>query len=287
MLLLPANSASVDLYPWFFSKTGQYEVIPEIYSPQLNDTRPMVIYTPPSYFENTLKTYAVLVMQDGQNLFNDSTSFIGYSWHVQDTIDYMTVAGTMEEIVVVGPYNTDQRIDEYTYSYDPTEQAGGKGDYYVNFVVENVLPFSKKVYRIATDKPNVGILGSSLGGLISCYAVWTRATVFGKAGCMSSSFWWNGEDFNNVILVTWPRPHETMIYMDSGAPNDDAIQTHEVLKHMEELGFVLDEDLFYDLAPGDQHNEVSWSERFHIPMGYLYAPTFTQTQSLNPSHTKH
>ena len=111
----------------------------------------------------------------------------------------------MREIVIVAVYNTIDRIYEYTYSADP-DYGGGGGDVYLDYLEASIIPYTQEHYRVQTEQPNMGILGSSLGGLISCYAGWTRASVYSRAGCMSSSFWWNSEDFNNDILVNRPAP---------------------------------------------------------------------------------
>jgi len=93
----------------------------------------------------------------------------------------------MQEIVIVGVDNTPNRTDELTYSYDPSERSGEDGNLYLDFIQKTVMPFIEDNFRTSRKIEDRGILGSSLGGLISCYAGWTRAT-FAKAGCMSSSF---------------------------------------------------------------------------------------------------
>jgi len=178
-VVVPRGSASVALYPWFRSKSGRYSVVGSVYSPQLNNTRPIVVYTPPSYLENTLKVQRnVLVMQDGQNLFNASTAFGGTPWNCGSTIDQLVVQGAIDELLVIGVYNTPDRLDEYTYSYDPCYDTvrgkcvggGGKGDLYLDYVIETVVPWTAQRFRIESARPNLGIMGSSLGALISCYA---------------------------------------------------------------------------------------------------------------------
>jgi len=283
---LPEDNTYIQFYPWFYSQKGSYEVLPqEIYSPQLNNTRQLVIYTPPSYFENTLKTIKnVLVMHDGENLFNASTSFGGVAWDCQDTIDALVVEGTIDEVLIVGVYNTPDRINEYTYSYAKDcgcpLGGGGQGDQYLDFLYDQVVPFVDNEYRIETGVENLAMLGSSLGGLISCYAGWTRPTIWGKVGCMSSSFWWNNEDFTNVIMNTSIPQYPLTVYLDSGTSgegNDDMTQTITVRNHMENLGFEINRDLFYYLDEGGQHNEYYWGRRFHVPMSDFYP-----TKNLNP-----
>lgn len=101
-VVLSAADIDATSTPFFASTEGAYFVINDIFSPQLNNTRDVVVYTPPSYHENKYKRYDLLVMHDGQNLFNDSTSFLGQAWRCQDTVNALVVSGHMREIVIVG-----------------------------------------------------------------------------------------------------------------------------------------------------------------------------------------
>jgi len=212
-------------------------------------------------------------MHDGQNLFNDSTAFGGVAWRCQDTIDSLVNQGQIDEIVIIGIDNTPNRTYELTYSFDPSEGAGGSGDLYLNFIEDTVLPYVTPKFR-GSDTMR-GILGSSLGGLISCYAGWTRNT-YTVAGCMSSSFWWNSEDFTNIVMSNPPAGNRTDLYLDSGDSgpgNDDELQTLKVLKHMTATyNFTIGENVFYYLDKGGQHNEKYWGARFWVPMMYLFSP---------------
>lgn len=249
-------------------------------SPQLNNTRPVVMYLPPSYYENPFKPYNnTLVMHDGQNLFDPNTAFMGQAWMCQDTLDPMIVEGLIEEVVIVGVWNTDNRINEYTYSFDPTEGQGGQGNLYLDFLEQTVYPFVAAKYpRLSFAQGSLGILGSSLGGLISCYAGFTRPHVYSTTGCMSSSFWWNSEDFLHSVIPATPRTYSLpyfSFYLDSGnmpAPNgDDQNQTVAVTSALAKLPlFVFNSTLFYYLDDGGEHNEHYWGARFHVPMGDLY-----------------
>lgn len=286
---LTSQFSAVTIYPWFYTSSGTYSILGDLYSPQLDNVRSIIVYYPPSYYENIAKVQTnVLIMHDGQNLFNASTSYAG-AWYCDKTIDQQVVQGNIEEVIIIGVYNTPDRIDEYTYSYDPCYDTtikgdciggGGKGDLYLDFIVENVIPFAiQKGLRIMTNKENLGIMGSSLGGLISCYAGYTRSSVFGKTGCMSSSFWWNTEDFNNVIMKTYippKNPDESQFYLDSGTccPNpigDDSRETQSVLDSFQGLGWTLDQNLWYYLDVGADHEEYYWGKRFHISMQDFYS----------------
>jgi predicted alpha/beta superfamily hydrolase len=281
-VVLPSSSGLVTSYPFYLSQSGSYAVTTRLHSSRLGNNRDVIVYFPPSYQENTLKSYAdVLIMHDGENLFNDSTSFGGIAWRCQDTVDALIASGGMREIIIVGLYNTAGRIDEYTYSYDASVMGGGKGDLYLDFIEAQAIPWIRNNLRI-TANAKLGIMGSSLGGLISCYAGWTRPSIYSVAGCISSSFWWNNEDFNNTVLNK-PRKTEsnpqTVFYLDSGDQGegqDDKVQTVTVRTHFESLGWTLGRDLFYYLAKGGSHNEKSWGERFYVPMTDLY-PTMPLT----------
>jgi len=286
-IVLPEQSGgTITIYPWFYNGQGTVERIFNIASPQLNNTRNLWVYLPPSYYENTLKVHSnVLVMHDGQNLFDPETAYGGVAWMCQDAIDQQVYAGNMEEVIVIGVDNTPDRMNELTYSYDASEGFGGKGDIYLNFVQQTVIPLIVKRYqdRIRIMRDKLGILGSSLGGLISCYAGWTRPAVYGRAGCMSSSFWWNNQDFNNTILRKEAPSHQ-VFYLDSGntgPDNDDVVQTQTVRDHMSHIPNFLNRNaLYYYLDDGGRHSEYYWGKRFHIPITKLYP--VTAISSTNP-----
>lgn len=277
-IVLPReNGRSITLYPWFYTYQGTVSLIQRVFSPQLNNTRNVWMYLPPSYYENTLKPHDnVLVMHDGQNLFDPNSAFGNVAWMCQDTVDEHVSRGNMEEVVMVGVENTGDRMNELTYSYDPSQRFGGKGDLYLDFIQQTVLPLVVSKYggRVRITRDRLGILGSSLGGLISCYAGWTRHDVYGKAGCMSSSFWWNNQDFNRTIITRPVMPSNQDIYLDSGnqGPSKDGVaETLTVRKSMSALpNFLNRNSLYYYLDDGAQHNEYYWGRRFYIPMTKLY-----------------
>lgn len=275
---LTAQTKASALYPWFYTYKGSTQIVSRVYSPQLKNYRDVIVYTPPSYNENTLKTHRnVLVMHDGQNLFDPRTSAFGTAWMAQDTVDGLVSSGGMDEVVIIGPYNTPDRMDEYTYIYDPSEKAGGKGDLYLDFIQDTLLPAMTSQFRIELHRDTLGILGSSLGGLISCYGGWTRSTVYGKVGCMSSSFWWDDNDYQkNVITSSFPSTPLPAVYMDSGTSGGElscAEYTTQIFNYMTGKGFVDGVNVKEFIAQGGQHNEASWAARFYVPMQFLYPPT--------------
>jgi predicted alpha/beta superfamily hydrolase len=274
-----ANTTVKDtIFPWFYTYAGTTSVVKNVYSPELKNSRDVIIYYPPSFKENTFKRYKnVLIMHDGQNVFDPKTSAFG-CWYAQNALDSSIVGGTSDEILVVAPYNTPDRMNEYTYVYDESEKAGGKGDLYLDWIESTLIPMISNgaSYRADISRDTLGILGSSLGGLISCYAGWTRPTVYGKVGCMSSSFWWADEDFEDNMMPAHnvpasPHPH---IYMDSGTGSkgerDCTQQTESIYGVMVADGFQGDVEVKKYVQDGGTHDEASWSSRFYIPVQYLY-----------------
>eukprot|EP01035_Chromulina_nebulosa_P021285 gene21285-27578_t len=243
-----------------------------------------MVYLPPSYNENTLKSYSnVLIMHDGQNLFNPYTSAYGTAWMCQNTMNSQIVQGLSDEVILVGVYNTDDRINEYTYIYDPSENSGGKGDLYLDYIESTVIPLINETLRVSVQRDTLGILGSSLGGLISCYAGYTRSHIYGKVGCMSSSFWWDDQNFEYALLPSTFLDPNTLpvIYMDSGTSGSlggeaqCAVYSKEIYDYsINEYNFIEDYNIYRYVDIGGEHSEYYWGQRFYIPIQHLY-PSIT------------
>ena len=150
--------------------------------PQLNRDRRVWIYLPKNY-STSKASYPVLYMHDGQNLFDNATSFAG-EWGVDDAID-----SAKKQCIVVGIDNGGPvRMNEYN-PYDHEKFGAGQGALYVDFLAKTLKPYIDKHYRTKKDATNTIIAGSSMGGLISMYAVMKYPKVFGKAGVFSPAFW--------------------------------------------------------------------------------------------------
>jgi hypothetical protein len=150
--------------------------------PQLNRRRRVWLYLPPDYATSGTRRYPVLYMHDGQNVFDAATSFVG-EWGVDETLDSLHAAGELSLIVVAVDHGGDERFDEYNPWTHP-EHGGGRGDEYVDFLVETLKPYIDAHYRTRPDRLNTGVAGSSMGGLISFYAMMKYPDVFGRAGVL-------------------------------------------------------------------------------------------------------
>lgn len=243
-----------------------------IESPQLNNTRSLRIYLPPSYQLDKAKRYPVLYMHDAQNLFEKKTSFIGVEWGVDETIDALVAKGAMEEVIVVGVDNNADRIGEYTPCCDP-KHGGGKIDKYASFIVDTVKPYVDRHYRTLPGKQDTAIMGSSLGGVASIYIARKYPGVFGGAAGLSSSFWWNGRSMIKETAARLPGKY----YIDAGTEQDGLEDTVAMRDAMLAAGYVMGEDLSYYEAKGAGHNETAWAARLERPLRYLFPARLTPT----------
>lgn len=163
--------------------------------PQLdNRERRIWVYLPPDYNQSN-RRYPVLYMHDGQNLFDQATSFAG-EWQVDETLERLFKEKGFAIIVVGIDNGGERRIDEYSPWVNSEYGRGGEGDAYVRFIVETLKPYIDSKYRTLPNE--TGIMGSSLGGLISIYAGFKYPEVFKYVGAMSSAFWFNPEIYEFV-----------------------------------------------------------------------------------------
>jgi predicted alpha/beta superfamily hydrolase len=260
--------SSVDIYPFFGPPVGTLEKVHDFHSPQLDNRRTLVISLPPSYAENPLKRYPVLYMHDGQNAFEDATSFTGVSWRAQHTSHALVAQGLMDEILIVGVANTgSQRVFEYTPG--PRSDRTGGADLYGRFLIDTVKPWIDSHYRTLPGREHTALMGSSLGGLVSFYLGLRHPDVFSKVACLSSSFMWNGMELIRAVELL-PTKVPVKFYIDAGTHRDPLSPTQRMRQALEARGYVHGEDLSYYEHRGGQHHESSWAARVHLPLRYLF-----------------
>ncbi len=263
-ITLPARSA---LVLELEQPRGTVRILDEIESPQLGNRRKLRVYLPPSYASRPDLRYPVLYMHDGQNLFDAKTAAYGVEWGIDETMDRLIADGKMAETIVVGIDNTPDRIAEYTPCCDPRE-GGGKIEQYERFIIETVKPMIDRTLRTRTGPDHTAIMGSSLGGIASVHMAAHRPDVFGKAGGVSSSFWWNQGSF----IAQPPAPGSVKFYIDAGTDRDGVEDTRRMRDAMLAKGFTQGPggNLYYHEAPGGIHNEKSWAERVHLPLQWFF-----------------
>lgn len=232
-----------------------------VHSPQLGNTRDLLIYLPPGY-ETSAARYPVLYMQDGQNLFDPATAFGGQDWQVRAAMDALSAEG--RPAIVVGlPHMGPDRIREY----NPIARRGGRGDLYLAFLVETVKPLIDAAYRTRPERAATGILGSSMGGLISLYAYFRHPAVFGLAGALSPAFWYGGAPLYDFVREA---PHPPgRLYLDHGS--GERTNARRMVKLLRQLGYQEGHDLMYVEEEGGEHNEAAWARRLPAALRFLLA----------------
>ena len=271
-----APGTTVDVYPHFTTVTGTVEkLIATFHSTTLGNDRAVWAYLPPSYAENTRARFPVLYMHDGQNLFDPALAFGGNEWKVDETLDAAAEDGSIEELIVIGVENTAQRIYEYTPTTDPSTAGGGGGDQYLAMLVTELKPQIDAMLRTVPDRAHTGLLGSSLGGLISAYAGVKQPDVWGIVGAMSPSTWWNSEVIIGDVggMPMGARPARVYVDSgDSGTSNDDVTNTNQLAATYVNIGYTSGVDFLHVVQAGGQHNEVYWAERLPGALQFLFGP---------------
>lgn len=259
--------------PHEHSVTGELQRLPSLYSPQLDNYRDLLVLLPPSYNEQQSRRYPVLYMHDGQNLFDFATSF-SREWYVDETM-YRYMAAEGIEAIIVGIPNTPSRIDEYS-PWISKQLGGGCGDLYLDFVVSTIKPLIDADFRTLKGRKHTGIMGSSMGGLISLYALMKRPQTFGFAGAMSPSVWFANRAIVHLIEGMERLP-DCRLYLDGGHHEMNERFNKYYLQSMRWLrdvlvdkGYKLDDALMYVEDEHGHHNEDSWARRFPEAMRFLF-----------------
>src|SRR5437762_8296939 len=217
----------------------------KFHSSNLNNERTIIVYLPPGYEDESNKEvrYPVLYMQDGQNLFDESTSYAGVEWRLDETAQKLIADGKISPIIIVGIYNTEQRNEEFTPPGLSTDKIKGRGDQYAKFVVEELKPQIDKLYRTQPSRANTTLAGSSMGGLVTLYMAKVNHDTFGQIAVMTP---WLREGNKTLLselgdLSSWAK--DTRVFLDMGSagganyPGDKPIDdAREFAKALESAG---------------------------------------------------
>ncbi len=255
----------------------------DFFMPQLNRSRRVWIYLPPDY-SNTNKSYPVLYMHDGQNLFDTQTSFAG-EWQVDETLNTLADNGVKVPIVVGIDNGGIDRIDEYTPWSNP-QYGGGDGAKYMAFLVETLKPYIDEHYRTLANRENTAIMGSSLGGLISHYGVLKYQDVYSMAGIFSPSYWFSDSVY--TFTEQTGKQQDVKFYLMCG--DHEGATTVQDMNSMADLltdaGFDNNEVSTHVIA-GGEHNEYLWRTEFQQAYLWLFndwisaIPQTKEAESLN------
>jgi predicted alpha/beta superfamily hydrolase len=224
------------------------------------------VYLPPNYHSSN-KKYPVIYMHDAQNLFDAKTSYAG-EWNVDETLNEI-YKKTSKGVIVVGIENGGaERINEYT-PWQHEKYGGGKGEIYINFIIKTLKPYIDTTYRTKSQQKHTGLIGSSLGGLISYYGGLKYPSVFGKIGALSTSFWFS----NEVIKFTKENGNlnNVKLFLLVGGKEGESMDmdTQKMEKLLLETGFK-QRNLIAKVNPEGNHNEAFWRSEFKEVVSWLY-----------------
>jgi len=239
--------------------------------PQLRRTRRVWIYLPETYAAGNDR-FPVIYMHDGQNVFDDATAYSG-EWGVDEYLDSLEM-GTRKSIVVAVDNGGTRRLNEYCpYNFKLTDVAAhsksnrGEGNAYVDFLVKTLKPYIDKKYRTDKDKKNTFIAGSSMGGLISLYAVLKYPAVFGAAAVFSPAFWIAPKIFDDIKKKG--KNVSSSIYFYAGKLEGKAM-VQQMLKAYEEMSKISKSKMQAVILDNGMHNEVSWKKQFPLFYEWIY-----------------
>jgi len=255
---------------------GSLRILRQLESPQLQNRRDIFVYLPPSYADES-RRFPVIYMQDGQNLFDDRTSFAG-EWNVDGTIDAKSDEG-LEAIVVGIPNMGAQRCNEYS-PFDDPKHGPGKGDAYLSFLTDTLKPIIDADFRTLPERENTGVAGSSMGGLITLYAFFKRADVFGFAGVMSPALWYGRRRIFEYLKGVGNMGGR--IYVDVGTKegSEELRDVKRLRDRLLEIGYRHGDDLLVMIDLGAAHNERAWARRIHKQLQFFLAPSCTVTNEV-------
>jgi Putative esterase len=264
------------------------------------DPRNIFVWLPEDY--TRLKHYAVVYMHDGQMLFDSATTWTQQEWKVDETMTRMLREHSIRDAIVVGipnhgiyrwaeylpqaildslPVNTRDQLIKTWFAGRPL------GDAYLKFMVHELKPYIDSTYATLSDPSNTFTMGSSMGGIISLYAICEYPEVFGGAGCLSTH--WplgipgimlqkNAIDipavFRDYLRTNLPSPETHRIYFDYGTETLDALyKPHQDLVDaiMVSKGYTAENWITREF-PGEDHTERAWAKRLHIPLQFLLGP---------------
>lgn len=242
--------------------------------PQLGRKRRVWIYLPPAYSSGSDR-YPVLYMNDGQNVFDNATSFAG-EWGVDETLDSLNARGDKDVIVVGVDHGGPKRFDEYS-PWKNVKFGGGEGEKYIEFLVQTLKPYIDSHYRTLPDRLNTGIAGSSMGGLISLYAIVKHPEVFGRAGVFSPSFWVAPESYA-LVRDSKRLPSDSRLYFVIGA--QEAANAGEAATYVADqqrmvdallaTGLKRDVNVVSYARPDGKHSEWFWRREFPSAYRWLF-----------------
>lgn len=248
------------------SASDNVEVLPPLTIPGLDRQRTIRVYLPPDYAQDDMR-YPVVYMHDGQNLFDDSTAYSG-EWGVDESLNALASTSGLQLIVVGIDNGGEKRMNELS-PWPNAEFGAAEGEAYMNFIVRHLKPMIDEKYRTLGDREHTAIFGSSMGGLISHYAITRYPDVFSKAGIFSPSYWFSPDVYEHTRQQ--PPADGARLYLMIGEHegNDSIEDMLAMEKELLDLGHPA-AYLHVEVVPDGKHHESFWREHFSSAIVWLF-----------------
>jgi len=251
----------------------------ELQSRIFRNTRMLRVWLPPGYSapENQDRHYPVFYLNDGQNLFDPATAYIGVDWQADEAADRLIRDGRIPPLILVGIDNAQKdRPREYLpyRSFNPPIMRP-QGKHYPNFLLNDVMPFLYQRYRIARGPDNTGLGGSSLGAIISLFTAMDRPGIFGRLLLESPSLFVSNRQFlkSSRAFRRWPEKiFMAMGTNEAGSEGRDRQVVEDVLalERVLRRAGLKEDRLLVRIDDGATHNEREWAKRFPEALGFLF-----------------
>jgi predicted alpha/beta superfamily hydrolase len=251
-------------------------------------SRNVWVWLPPGY-DASKDRYPVVYMQDGQNLFDSAKANFGVEWEIDETMTNLIASGEVRPAIIVGIQSSPMRFEEYmpkkaatgdvvepgVEGYPSFKTADLVADRYLAFMVDELKPQIDARFRTLFGPADTFVFGSSMGGLISAYAVSEHPDVFGGAACISTHWPAGNGATVEYFSRSLPTPGGHRFYFDYGTATLDALYEPHQLRMdagMESRGYRRGIDWVTEKFDGAEHNEKSWAVRAHNPLKFLLGP---------------
>lgn len=264
-----------------------------IYSPQLGEKWTVDVWLPDGYDTAKDTRYPVIYMHDGQNLFDPATTWNHQAWEMDSVTTSLIKKDLIESPIIIGIHShADRRkgdlmpqkaVEGTTMTYAQIDSLMGgipiRGDAYARFIAETLKPHIDSIYRTLPDVPNTTVMGSSMGGLMSIYAMSEYPDVFGNAICMSTH-WIGNPDHQEAFAKAMyryldknlPRDGKHKLYLDHGTETLDSLYgpwEEMMIGLVKTCGYATPETLETYIDQGGAHTETSWAARVDRPLLFV------------------
>lgn len=252
-------------------------------------TRDVEVWLPPSYESDSDRRYPVLYMHDGQNLFDpEQSKYSKWDWGIDEALTVLISDGHVPEVIVVGVHSdSETRNPDYFPQKAGPEQADAfrrdfgqfdlsqlNADNYLTFLVQELKPQIDATYRSKSGRDDTSIMGSSMGGLISLYAISEYPEVFGRAAMVSTHFPLGDGALVDYFSDRLPDPETHRLYFDFGTETLD----HNYERYQDRMdsavmaaGYAAGNNWTTRKFQGHDHSERAWRNRVHVPLQFLLA----------------